>query len=68
MDEFSIAVPKRRPLCAGGHLIVRKDCAHIVDRVLENSGSSKLIEVGAVERKLKGADDRVGIGRHFTFE
>ena len=68
MDEFPIAVPKRSPLGTRGHLIVRKDRAHIVDRILENSGGRELIEVGAVEGKLKRANYRVGIWRHFTFE
>ncbi len=68
MNQLSIAIPKRRPLRAGGHLIIAEDRAHIVDRVLKNSGNLEIEEVFAIQCELKRAEYGSGIGCYFTLK
>ena len=68
MDEFALAIPKRSPLRAGGHLIIGKHRTHVSDRVLKNSLSSELIEIRTIECELKRTEHRIGIRRHLTFK
>ena len=68
MHQLALTVPERGPLRLGSHLVIREYRAHISDRVLKNSCGSKFSETRAVERKLKRAEDRIRVWRHFAFE
>src|SRR5258706_2191108 len=68
MHQLPIAIPKRRPLRTGDHLIISKDRAQIIDRVLKNGGRYKIIVVLAILCKLQRAKNRIGIRGHITLE
>lgn len=68
MDDLSAANPKRRPLRAGRHLVVRKNCIHVSDRILKNRirvGGLRVIQLG---RKKKRRKNRSGVGSDRTLE
>ena len=68
MDELALAIPKRSPLRAGGHLIIRKHRTYVSDRVLKNGRGGELIEIRTIECELKRTEHRIGIRRHLAFK
>ncbi len=68
MNQTAIPKPESGPLCAGLHLVVRKDCAHIMDGILEHRGRRDRGKVAALQGKLGRAEDSIGVRSHFALE
>ena len=68
MDEIAIPEPKGRPLCTGCHLVIAEDGAHIVDGILEDSGSLKIGQVRTVPCELERAENCIRIRCYNAFK
>lgn len=77
-DQFAVAVPQRRPLRAGGHLVIAEHAVHLLDRIGELFGGINRLVVfiqflgkdqrAEHRRCRRGRDCRGELGRHLFWD